>query len=111
VTAILDVRDLTKVYGDTTALDSVTLSVEQGVLFGLLGPNRSGKTTMIKLLTGQVWPSGGAATVPGRDVVADPVEGTLAGRDHTRTGDAAEFSHRRGVSPPCRRHQEDPGMI
>ncbi|WP_342676122.1 ABC transporter ATP-binding protein [Methanofollis sp. UBA420] len=71
--AILDVRDLTKVYGDTTALDSVTLSVEQGALFGLLGPNGSGKTTMIKLLTGQVRPSGGVATVLGMDVVADPV--------------------------------------
>jgi ABC-2 type transport system ATP-binding protein len=73
VTAILDVRDLTKVYGDTTALDNVTLSVEKGALFGLLGPNGSGKTTMIKVLTGQVRPSGGAATVLGRDVVADPV--------------------------------------
>jgi ABC-2 type transport system ATP-binding protein len=73
VTPALTAQNLTRTYGDTTALDAVTLSVEQGALFGLLGPNGSGKTTMIKLLTGQVRPSGGTATVLGRDVAADPV--------------------------------------
>jgi len=73
VTPILDARSLTKTYGETVALDGVTLSVEQGALFGLLGPNGSGKTTMIKLLTGQIRPSGGTATVLGIDAAADPV--------------------------------------
>jgi len=73
VTPALTAHTLTKTYGDTVALDAVTLSVEQGALFGLLGPNGSGKTTMIKLLTGQIRPSGGTASVLGLDAAADPV--------------------------------------
>jgi len=63
VTPVLDARNLTKTYGETVALDAVTLSVEQGALFGLLGPSGSGKTTMSKLLTGRIRPSGGAAAI------------------------------------------------
>jgi len=70
---ILEARNISKVYGDVTAVDHVTLSVEEGALFGLLGPNGSGKTTMIKMLTGQVRPTGGSATVLGLDVGKDPV--------------------------------------
>lgn len=71
--AVIDVRDLSKEYGSVTAVDRVSLSVEEGALFGLLGPNGSGKTTMIKMLTGQVRPAGGSATVLGIDVVKDPI--------------------------------------
>ena len=70
---VIEVQGLTKQFGDTTAVDNVTLSVPQGSLFGLLGPNGSGKTTMIKLLTGQVRPTSGQATVLGRNVLEDPV--------------------------------------
>ena len=70
---ILEARNISKVYGNVTAVDHVTLSVEEGALFGLLGPNGSGKTTMIKMLTGQVRPTGGSATVLGLDVGKDPV--------------------------------------
>jgi len=73
MTTILEARDLTKVYGDVKAVDQITLSVEEGALFGLLGPNGSGKTTMIKMLTGQVRPTSGSATVLGLDVGKDPV--------------------------------------
>ncbi|MCU0631369.1 MAG: ABC transporter ATP-binding protein [Methanolinea sp.] len=65
---VLEVTDLSKVYGDVTAVDHVSLSVEEGALFGLLGPNGSGKTTMIKILTGQIRPTGGSATVLGLNV-------------------------------------------
>jgi ABC-2 type transport system ATP-binding protein len=73
MTIVLEARDLSKTYGDVQAVDHVNLAVEEGALFGLLGPNGSGKTTMIKMLTGQTRPTGGTATVLGVDAVADPV--------------------------------------
>jgi len=70
---VLEAKNLTKTYGDVLAVDRVNLSVSKGALFGLLGPNGSGKTTMIKMLTGQTRPTGGSATVLGIDVMKDPV--------------------------------------
>ncbi|MCJ7742212.1 MAG: ABC transporter ATP-binding protein [Methanoregula sp.] len=70
---VLEAKNLTKRYGDVIAVDNVSLAVEKGALFGLLGPNGSGKTTMIKMLTGQTRPTGGSATVLGLDVVQDPI--------------------------------------
>ncbi len=66
--------DLRKAYGDVTALDGLTLSVESGALYGLLGPNGAGKTTTMELLTGQIVPDAGEATVLGVDPAAAPVE-------------------------------------
>ena len=57
MTAVIEARDLSKSYGEVQAVNNVTLSVEKGALFGLLGPNGSGKTTMIKMLTGQTRPN------------------------------------------------------
>jgi ABC-2 type transport system ATP-binding protein len=73
MTAVIEAHDLSKTFGDVQAVGHVTLAVEEGALFGLLGPNGSGKTTMIKMLTGQTRPSGGTASVLGIDVVQDPV--------------------------------------
>jgi len=73
MTTVIDARELSKNYGDVTAVDRVTLSVKEGALFGLLGPNGSGKTTMIKMLTGQTRPTGGSASVLGIDVTEDPI--------------------------------------
>ena len=73
MTEVIVAKDLSKTYGEVKAVDNVTLSVRKGALFGLLGPNGSGKTTMIKLLTGQVRPTGGSAAVLGLDVVKDPI--------------------------------------
>jgi len=70
---VIEATDLSKAYGDVQAVDHVTLSVKEGALFGLLGPNGSGKTTMIKMLTGQTKPTGGTATVLGVEVISDPV--------------------------------------
>jgi ABC-2 type transport system ATP-binding protein len=70
---VLEAKNLTKKYGDVIAVDNVSLTVEKGSLFGLLGPNGSGKTTMIKMLTGQTRPTSGSATVLGLDVVQDPI--------------------------------------
>jgi ABC-2 type transport system ATP-binding protein len=73
MTVVLEAKNLTKKYGDVIAVDNVSLAVEKGALFGLLGPNGSGKTTMIKMLTGQTRPTGGLVTVLGLDVVQDPI--------------------------------------
>jgi ABC-2 type transport system ATP-binding protein len=73
MTTVIEARDLSKIYGDVQAVDHVNLLVEEGALFGLLGPNGSGKTTMIKMLTGQTRPTSGSATVLGVDVIKDPV--------------------------------------
>lgn len=73
MTPIIQTTNLKKTYGDVTAVNSITLSVEKGALFGLLGPNGSGKTTMIKMLTGQIRQTSGSALVLGREVTADPI--------------------------------------
>jgi ABC-2 type transport system ATP-binding protein len=73
MTAVL-AEELTKTYGDFRALDGLSLSVETGELFGFLGPNGAGKTTTIGILTGQLTPDGGRASVMGTDPTTDPVE-------------------------------------
>ncbi|MFH0966748.1 MAG: ABC transporter ATP-binding protein [Methanobacteriota archaeon] len=73
MTPILEAHNLTKMYGDVTAVKEVSFSVESGSLFGLLGPNGSGKTTMIKMLTGQIRPTSGSATVKGLNASSDPI--------------------------------------
>ncbi len=73
MTAVIEARELAKNYGDVKAVDRVSLTVKEGALFGLLGPNGSGKTTMIKMLTGQTRPSAGSASVFGIDVTKDPI--------------------------------------
>jgi len=65
------VKDLTKVYGETTAVDAVSFSVSQGEIFGLIGPDGAGKTSIFRVLTTLLLPDGGSATVDGFDVVKD----------------------------------------
>src|SRR4051812_32442017 len=68
---VVETRSLTKVYRDfwgrkkKTALNALDLTIHRGEVFGLLGPNGSGKTTTIKLLLGLLFPTGGEATVFG----------------------------------------------
>ncbi|MEQ8329740.1 MAG: ABC transporter ATP-binding protein [Longimicrobiales bacterium] len=64
----VEVRDLTRRFGDFTAVDSVTFSVARGEIFGFLGPNGAGKTTTIKMLTGLLSPTGGEGRVDGLDI-------------------------------------------
>lgn len=72
--AVVEVRNISKKYGDIKAVSSTSLSVGEGELFGLLGPNGSGKTTMIKMLTGQIKPLSGSIRVMGIDVIKNPVK-------------------------------------
>ena len=63
--AILNVINLTKRYGKTTALDGVSLELPKGEIIGLLGPNGSGKTTFLKLCAGLLTPSNGHISICG----------------------------------------------
>jgi len=62
---------LTKRFGDLTAVDGLTLSVADGEIFGLVGPDGAGKTTTMRLLTAIMDPTGGDAWVAGHHVVRD----------------------------------------
>jgi ABC-type multidrug transport system ATPase subunit len=69
--ASVTVRDLVKRYGPATALDGVSFDVEPGELFGVIGPDGAGKSTLFRILVTVLLPDEGAATVDGLDVVAD----------------------------------------
>jgi len=71
---VLETRDLTKVYGDRTAVNTLNLRIRRGEIFGLLGPNGAGKTTTILMLLGLTEPSGGEARVGGLDPRRQPLE-------------------------------------
>jgi ABC-2 type transport system ATP-binding protein len=68
---VVEIRELTKRYGDFVALDRLNLTVERGQILGFVGPNGAGKTTAIKILVGLMRPSGGSARIAGADCVAD----------------------------------------
>ncbi|MDR1711294.1 MAG: ABC transporter ATP-binding protein [Propionibacteriaceae bacterium] len=68
----ISIRGLTKTFGRFTAVDRVDLEVPGGQIFGFLGPNGSGKTTTIRMLTGTMQPTAGTVRVLGADVVRHP---------------------------------------
>ncbi|MFZ1410914.1 MAG: ABC transporter ATP-binding protein [Micropruina sp.] len=70
--AAISVRGLTKRFGDFTAVDGIDVDVPRGQVFGFLGPNGSGKTTTIRMLTGTIAPQAGQALVLGEDVIRHP---------------------------------------
>ena len=65
---MIKIEELTKSYGDLTALDSLSLEVPEGEFFAFLGPNGAGKTTTIKLLTGLLRPTSGTAYICGHNI-------------------------------------------
>lgn len=72
--AALQVDGLSFSYGDRKALDDVRFEVGRGEIFGLLGPNGGGKTTLFRILSTLLPPASGTARVFGKDVVAEPLE-------------------------------------
>jgi ABC-2 type transport system ATP-binding protein len=68
---MVETKDLTRRFGDVTAVDRLTLRIERGEIFGLVGPDGSGKTTTLRLLCGLLNPTEGGARVVGRDVQRD----------------------------------------
>lgn len=71
---IIETRELTKIYGDLTAVDHLNLTVNEGEIFGFMGPNGAGKTTTILMLMGLSVPSLGTATVGGYDIIKESKE-------------------------------------
>jgi ABC-2 type transport system ATP-binding protein len=74
VNAIIEIKNLTKKYGDFTAVDHVNYTIEEGEIFGLLGPNGAGKTTTILMLLGLIPPTEGTAIVNGADIIEKTLE-------------------------------------
>jgi branched-chain amino acid transport system ATP-binding protein len=72
VTALLQVRDLSKSFGAVTAVASVSLDVEEGSLHSIIGPNGAGKTTLFNCITGEVGAGAGRILYAGRDITGLP---------------------------------------
>ncbi|HNW27727.1 MAG TPA: ABC transporter ATP-binding protein, partial [Spirochaetota bacterium] len=68
---VVEIRNLTKKFGDFTAVNNISLSVEKGEIFGFLGPNGAGKTTTIKMLCGILMPTAGEGRVSGYDIISE----------------------------------------
>lgn len=71
MTSAIDIQAISKRYGNTTALDNVTFSVPRGSLFGLIGPDGAGKSTLYRIMTTLARPDSGKAEIAGLDVAKD----------------------------------------
>ena len=71
---MIQLKNLTRRFGDLNAVDDVTLSIPAGQICGYLGPNGAGKTTTVKMLTGMIQPTAGTAEVAGYDIQEEDLE-------------------------------------
>jgi ABC-2 type transport system ATP-binding protein len=71
---MIEIRGLTKKYGDFVAVNDISLTVSRGEIFGFLGPNGAGKTTTIRILAGLSLPTAGSVTIDGLDVTTRGLE-------------------------------------
>jgi len=71
---MIELKQLTKIYGDRTAVDHVSFTVPSGQICGYLGPNGAGKTTTVKMLNGMIPFTSGSASISGFDVQKEPLE-------------------------------------
>ncbi|MEJ2165687.1 MAG: ABC transporter ATP-binding protein [Desulfobacterales bacterium] len=69
---MIELKGITKKFGDFRAVDDLNLTVEKGEIFGFLGPNGAGKTTTIKMIAGVLLPSAGTIAIGGIDMLAQP---------------------------------------
>ena len=69
--AAVEIKDLTKRYGDLIALNSISLTVNEGELFGIIGPDGAGKSTLYQVLATLLKPDAGSASIFGLDTVKD----------------------------------------
>jgi ABC-2 type transport system ATP-binding protein len=109
---VLEARQLTKRYGDITALDNFTLSVQRGNILGVIGPNGAGKTTLIRILVGQARPTSGAAAIDGCDCSRDAqkikhlvgyMPDVFGSYDNMRVGEYLDFFGAAFNIPPVKR--------
>lgn len=85
MTAVLEVLEVRKAFGGVTAVDGITVAIEQGEVVGLVGANGAGKTTFVDILTGYLAPDAGRVLYEGRDITA------RSPRDVTRLGICRAF--------------------
>jgi ABC-2 type transport system ATP-binding protein len=71
---LIEVQELTKAFGNVTAVDHISFTVNKGEILGFLGPNGAGKTTTMRILTGYLPATGGTAKIAGYDVFDDSME-------------------------------------
>ena len=71
MSSVVDIRNVSKTYGDIRALDGVNISVDAGEMFGLIGPDGAGKSTLYRLLATLLVPDSGSLTMLGLDTVKD----------------------------------------
>jgi ABC-2 type transport system ATP-binding protein len=82
---VIEIHDLRKSYGETLAVNGITLSVRRGEVFGVLGPNGAGKTTTVEMAVGLRTPDSGSVRVLGLDPASDP--------DHVRQRVGVQLQH------------------
>ena len=72
---MIEIKNVSKAYGNSKAkaVDDISVTVNNGEIFGFLGPNGAGKTTTIKMITGVLYPSAGSIRVEGIDIAKDPI--------------------------------------
>lgn len=71
---MIEVKNLTKYYGDHLAVDNISFTVEDGEILGFLGPNGAGKSTTMNMLTGFISSSSGQALINGTDILENPIK-------------------------------------
>jgi ABC-2 type transport system ATP-binding protein len=112
--AAIRTQALTKHYGGVRALESLSLEVQPGEIFGFLGPNGAGKSTMIRTLLGFLHPTAGSAQVLGMDIVSNSVEirrrvgylpGGIALYDSLSGADALDYLNDLQGRQPLRRDE------
>ena len=123
---VVETVELTKVYGEFTALDHLSIRLEKGQILGFIGPNGAGKTTTIKILVGLIRPTSGKASIGGVDCTSDArkikhlvgyMPDTFGSYDNMRVREYLDFFgrwrravsyHGKGfphINPPCATHR------